>query len=152
LEKPSLERIFEGLKDHKALRALKISVSDGDDEEEEMFDSFFHPSSQTSLSHKRHLEVTDDFGEVYIDGDAMGEIYSFIRFCLGSAGILDEPLSQRSSLVTTALVEGASTDFRRNALLLTNHADFLHQLFQFADIDDIEVQETYHPPRRPVRK
>ncbi|GAX17925.1 hypothetical protein FisN_18Hu133 [Fistulifera solaris] len=143
-----LKELFDGVKDHEALRTLKISCPDGGDCEDVCGPSFIH--LRRLLSHKRNLAVVGDFGGVYTDGDLVDEIYSFNRFFMGSASIVDEALSRRSSLVTTALVESASYDFRLNALLLANHADILCELIQFVDSDVMEVQE--RPPRGPVRK
>ncbi len=143
-----LARLFEDVKYHEALRTLKISCPDGGDDEDVCGPSCIH--LRKLLSHKRNLAVLDDDGIPYTDGDIVDEIYSFNRFFMGSAGILNEEYLQRSSLATTALVESASYDFRRNALLLANHADILCQLIQFVDIDATEMQE--RPPRGPVRK
>jgi hypothetical protein len=121
--------IFDGLKEHPALHTLKISVDDPT--------KVFGPSSAyliQLLSHKRDLVVTDEYGLVYTDGAAVDELYALNRFYWGSADLVGDPSPLRPSLVSTALIEGASNDLRRTALILADHVDTLDGLVRFADL------------------
>lgn len=72
--------------------------------------------------------MTNEDGKIYSDGVIVDELYSLNRFYRGSMDLVVDPPSERSLLVVTALVERASYDFQRSSLLLSNHADVLHEL------------------------
>ena len=126
-----LETVFQGLKDHKGLRALTVDVDD---------DAFGPDYShlQKFLSDHRNITVMDENDNIYSDDEGViDELYSLNRFYSGSASLVVKPLSERTSLVSTALMEMASNDFQRSALLLSNHTDALYELVQYAQLDEL---------------
>ena len=86
------------------------------------------------LSHNKVITVTDEDGNIYSDGSSINQLYALNRLYCKSEGMLVEPLSERSSLVATALMECASKRFRHTAVLLSH---FLYDLAQLARIDDL---------------
>lgn len=118
-----LETLFEGLKHHKGLRTLKLTAED------EAFGEDFSYLREL-LSNNRNITVTDEDGRIYSDGASIDELYTLNRFYRGSADLLLPPSLARPSLVATALSESAAKNFQRSALLLSNHADVLHELVE----------------------
>jgi hypothetical protein len=117
---PHLRSLLHGLKDHKELRTLRISV---DDER-----AFGHQFTYLIdfLSHHRNITVVDLRGDPYSDGLLVEKIYSLNRFYRGSASLAVKPPLERPMLVAAALTESALNDFQRSALLLSNHLDALN--------------------------
>lgn len=116
--------ILKCLQDHKELRTLK-----------NIFDSAFGPDFiylRQLLSRNRNITVADEEGNTYSDDDLIDELYSLNRFYRGSANLRVQPPFERPLLVATAMVETASNDFQRSALLFADHGDALCELFQFA--------------------
>lgn len=140
-----LETLFEGLKNHKGRLTLKIDVSD----------EAFGPNYsylQNLLSHNRKLTVMDDCNDIYSDGVVIDTLYSLNRFYQGSEDFMGASTSERPSLVTTALKEIASNDFRRSALLLANHTDVLYELIQCANLDAPNRSRRVRRPRRATKR
>ena len=115
--------LLKGLKDHPALRILKINVP---------VSSFGHDYADLRqlLKDNRKIAVTNDEGTIYTDGCWIDEMYSLNRFFRGSAALSGGPASERPSMISTALVERASKDFRRSALLLNDQMDALKILLR----------------------
>lgn len=76
--------------------------------------------------------MTNDVGDVYSDGLLTDELFSLNRFLWGSSdpNPMTEPPSERP-------LKNASNDLQRSALFLSNHADVLHGLVQFARLDEL---------------
>jgi hypothetical protein len=130
-----VEKFFEGIKAHKALRTLRIAVNYGDDDEA------FGPTSsylRQLLSCNRNLTVTDGNEHVYTDGDFIDELYSLNRFYRGAADLVAYSQSDRILLVTIALLVHSSNNVQRSALLLSNHIDVLSELVLFAQLDEAD--------------
>jgi hypothetical protein len=127
---PHLATLFEGLKYHKGLRTLTVSVKD----------SAFGPQYsllRQFLSQNGNIRVIDDYGIIHTDGSTIDELYSLNRFYRGSSELMVASSLERSSLVATALLEVASKDFQRFALLMSNHIDVLYDFAHFADFDEL---------------
>lgn len=135
-----LGTLFEGLKDHKGLRTIKANVG------KDAFGPEFSYLRQL-LSHNRYITVTTVFGQIYSDGQSIDELYSLNRFYRGSVDLAVEPPPERPSLVATALVKTASTDFQRSALLLSNHVDALCDIVSLAKLDEFGGED---PPLQPI--
>jgi hypothetical protein len=123
---PHVGTLLEGLKDHNKLSTIKMNVD---------VESFGHDYSHIRklISHNKNIVVTSIHDYIYTDGSTIDDLYSINRFYRGSA---DLPLTLRPSLVATALTEIASNDFRRSALLLSQHVDVLHELVLFAKFEE----------------
>ena len=126
-----LTTILEGLKDHKGLCALRIDHTSAIESADPGFSHI-----RELILYNRFIDVTNGEGDFYTDGTSIDDIYALNRFYRGAVGLADDPPSERPLFVATALVEGASNDFRRSALLLSNHTDALVELVQFAQLDD----------------
>jgi hypothetical protein len=129
-----LKTLFNGLKYHQGLRCLRVYV-----ENDKAFDSNFSELVDF-LSHHRNIEVTDCHGTRFSDGLLVDALYSLNKFYRGSSDLVVAPLSEpeRNRLVTTALVEQASKDFQRSALLLSNHLDTLCGLVQLGQLAETD--------------
>jgi hypothetical protein len=126
--------ILKGLEGHSGLNTFRLSVQD----------SVLGPDYsylRELLSHSRGITVTDGNGRIYTDGLLVDELYSLNRFYRGSTDLVVEAPSEseRSLLVATALVERASRDFQRSALVLSDHVDALHELIRYSRV--IELHE-----------
>ena len=134
-----LETLFTGLKGHQGLRTLVLYV------DKSAFGPDYSHLRQFLSSGNRNTTVIDDDGAIYSDDDGViDELYSLNRFYRGSAGLVVKPLAERSSLVSTALMEIASDDFQRSALLLSNHTDALYELVQYSRLNELHAVES--PP------
>ncbi|GAX27733.1 hypothetical protein FisN_13Hu168 [Fistulifera solaris] len=134
---PHLSTLLYSLREHSGLSTLKVSAHNLNR------DSFYYEVRQL-LSHNRNIKVIDSSGKVFSDGSSIDELYSFNEFYRGSANLSSNPPpeSDRLSLVATALVKRASSDFRHTALLLSNHSDVLHGFVQLHFDDDHVDEET----------
>ena len=112
---PHVEPLLEGLAEHKALCTLKLGVRD-----DAFGPDFCH--LRRLLSRNRKIRVTNAQGLLYTDGASIDNLYALTRLYRGSVGLIGKPLLERSSLVATALMESASGDLQRCALLLSDHA------------------------------
>lgn len=79
------------------------------------------------LERNRRVQVVDTEGKRF-GNDGIRELYSLNHFYCGSADLKGEHQEIRSALVGRALVDRASNDFQRSALLLADHADILCEL------------------------
>ena len=128
-----MEKLCTVLKEHEGLTTLKINIRD----------SAFGPHLshlRDLLSHNRRITVMNEMGDVYTDGSAIDELYSLNRFYRNSARLAVGPTSERSPLVATALMNSTTANFQRSALLLSDHADALHELVQFARLDELDQE------------
>ena len=132
---PYLRTLFEGLKGHEGLCTFKVDVYD------ESFGLDLSDLRQF-LSKNRKITVTNEDGEIYSDGLLVDELYSLNRFYWGSAALVGVSLSEQPSLLATALLERASGDFQRCALLLSNHVDILNEFVQYVLLDEVFVKKT----------
>jgi hypothetical protein len=81
--------------------------------------------------------VTDESGRrKYSDGSAIDELYSLNHIYRGSANLSVEPPPERPSLMMTTLMKSASNNFRRSALLLSNHVNVLRELVELARLNE----------------
>lgn len=135
-------RLLEGLKDHKTLKTLRISLDDDDQDEAFGPDCWY---LQRFLSHNRNVDVTNTEGDIYADWCMADELYSLNLFYRGSKALVVDPLSERSSLVATALMESISNNFQRSALLMFDHVDALHELVQYAQLDELDEDDLPMP-------
>ena len=149
---PHVGTLLDGLKDHKGLCLLKLEV-----DEEAFGHEFVH--LRQLLSYNRNIEVVDELKCWYTDdGSMIGKLHGLNRIYRGSAGLVVMSLSVRSSLVATALLESAASDFQRSALVLSNHVDALFDLIQFARLDDVvapysqSAQNSRSNPRKKRKK
>ena len=146
-----LKKLFHCSREHKSITNFEVYVH----ENEKAFGPDYLYLRQL-LSHNRIITVTDEDGNILARRPFVYELYSFNRFYRGSAGLAVEPSSERPLLVATALVTSASYDFRRSALLLSNHIDALCELVEFARLDDLLEAEvptqSNHRGNRPKRR
>ena len=126
-----LSTIFEGITDHKTLRAFRVSV---DSEKEAFGPNLSH--LRELLTNNRDITETDHDGEIHSDGLLIDALYALNRFYRGSVKLGIEPPSERSSLIVTSLMKCASNTFQRSALLMSDHVDALCELVQFAPFED----------------
>ncbi len=139
-----VQRLLEGLKDHKRLRSLKISS----------YNYGFGPEYcylRQFLSHNRNITVFNGKNDIHSNGSLIDDIYSLNRFFRGSADLVVRSSSERTFLVVTALVESASRDLQRSALLLSNHVDALCELVQWAKLDERSEDESSTKLKRRAR-
>jgi hypothetical protein len=122
-----MKTFFDGLKDHKELRRLKLNVSK---------DAFGPDFSylREFLTYKRNVTVTTGFGRIHSDGSSIDKLYAFNRFYCGLASMVSAP--ERPILLGNVLMNSASNDFQRNALLLSNHSDVVHDFLQAVLLDE----------------
>ncbi|GAX27730.1 hypothetical protein FisN_13Hu172 [Fistulifera solaris] len=142
-----LEMLFEGIRNHKELRILKVVVG---------WDAFGPDYSflRQFISQNRHISVTDEDGKVHSDGKLVDELYSLNRFIRDSATLVAEQSSERPLLVAKALT--VLNSFQRTGLLLSNHTDALHELIQKVqndgnldrDVDNFSPNLTNPRPKR----
>jgi hypothetical protein len=132
---PHMETLCNGLRAHKGLRTLKVTVYDDN--------SSFGPEFtflRELLTENRNLTTTNENGLFYWGywqtRNIMKKIYSLNKFYRGSAGLAVEPTKERATLVATALLHRASNNFQRSALLLSDHVDVLYDLIPLARFDD----------------
>jgi hypothetical protein len=92
------------------------------------------------LACNRDIRVVNRSGEIYTDRCLIDKLYSLNRFLRASKGLAVEPALARGLLLPTALVEAASNDFQKSAVLLADHVDML---FEFIQVAQIEVEEAY---------
>jgi hypothetical protein len=109
----TLLKCFEG---HKELRIFGLVRDD------ESFGPDFLYLRQL-LSHNRSITVINPGGFDYTDDGSIDELYSLNRFFNGSANLVAEPLTERSSSAMTALMEMALKNFQRSSPLLYDHFD-----------------------------
>ncbi len=124
-----VQTLFDGLKDHPGLRVIKLNVCQ----------AAFGPNYmhlRKLLARNPNIIVTNENDDIYTDGSLVDELYAMHRFFHGSAELAIQPPLERVSLVGTALVEQASNDFCRSAILLSHHADALNELVQGAVSDE----------------
>ena len=144
---PHLPTIFEGLKDHPGLRNLGAHVHNKD--------LAFGPDYchlRQLLTRNRIIAVTNEFGDVYLDGNHIDKLYALNAFFRGSKVLSTEPPAKRSNLVATTLIKTASKNFKRSAFLLSNHADALCELVQFAKLDDLNADASSQSTRGTISK
>ncbi|GAX27729.1 hypothetical protein FisN_13Hu173 [Fistulifera solaris] len=125
---PNMEFLFQGLKEHKSLRTLKVT---------DHMMGYFGPDFyhlRRLLSQNRYITVTNEYGEIHTDGMHIDKLYALNRFYRGSLDLALTPLQDRSSLVATALAKSALANFHRTALLLADHTDTLYDLLYCARI------------------
>ena len=127
---PHVEMLLDSLQHHGELCTLKLEVR-----ADAFGPDFCH--LRRFLSSSRKITVTDREGRLHSDGASIDKLYALNRLYWGSAGLIGKPLSERSSLVATALMESASGDLRRCALLLSDHTDASHDLVLFARLDEL---------------
>ncbi|GAX27802.1 hypothetical protein FisN_13Hu091 [Fistulifera solaris] len=141
---PHMEILLEGLKDHKNLSTFIIDVYS-----ESLGPDYSH--LRKLISHNRNIVVINTSDTIYTDGSTIDDLYSINRFYRGSADLVIKPLTLRASLVATALTEIASNDFRRSALLLSQHVDALHEFVLFADLEERLGDSACSRPKRTMR-
>lgn len=124
--------IFEGLKDHKQHLTFKITETFGPD----------YSYLRNFLSRYRNITVAGGDGRIYSDRVSIHQIYALIRFYQESAGLLILPPLERLSLVATALGKPATNKFQRSALLLSDHTDTLCELVQFAELNELNGEDS----------
>ncbi|GAX18838.1 hypothetical protein FisN_26Hu140 [Fistulifera solaris] len=141
-----LETLLDGLKDHSALRTLKINGS---------YDAFGRDFSyiRNLISHNRSITVMDKDERIHGDRYGIPAIYSLNRFYCGSKALVVEPPSERAPLVATALLQKCRFSLKRSALLLSDNTDALLDLIQAVPLDECEeaLSTAYQVPKRPRR-
>jgi hypothetical protein len=110
-----LKTLFAGLKEHKELRTIGLMVGD----------EAFGP-------HYCYLREL-----LYTDGSTIKVLYSLNRFYRGSVNLVAESPKERASLVKTAFMKSAFSNFQRSALLSAHHVDVLCELVQDAQLDEL---------------
>jgi hypothetical protein len=113
--------IFEAMENHPKLRTFAANIIAGK--------TLNYTCLERLLSRNRNVSVFDEEGHRRItNGTTIDALYSFNRFFHGSAAVVKESPSFRPRLITVTLTESALGDFRRTALLLSDHADALCEL------------------------
>ncbi|GAX22401.1 hypothetical protein FisN_14Hu014 [Fistulifera solaris] len=128
---PHSATLLKAFKAHKELTEFALIVHD----EELSFGPDFIYLRQLLL-HDRKFTVVNPNGPNCFANDSIEDLYSLNHFYNGSANLVAEPLTERSSLVMTTLMEMASEDFQRSSLLLSDHVDVLCELVRFAGLND----------------
>ena len=134
---PHLRAIFEGVKNHPGLCTVAAYVYD----EKMVFGDHFSYLRQF-LAHNRYIRVTNAEGAIHTDGYFVDKLYELNAIYRGSKDLGIEPPPERPSLVTNALVTRASTNFQYSALLLSNHADALCEIVQFANVNGLDTADS----------
>lgn len=134
---PHLKNIFEGIVKHKGLRTLVLRRYPLEDPAYSWLEQL--------LSRNQDIAVLTPSGKKCSNGSSIDKLYLFNRFYHGSAKLVKESASLRPLLVATALLEGASENYKPTVLLLSNHVDILCEfidgvnLENFADSDSTQL-------------
>ncbi|GAX17675.1 hypothetical protein FisN_10Lu392 [Fistulifera solaris] len=140
---PHLQRIFQALEDHPALRTVVVQghtpqkYADDNQWEHEEFERMFRFDDawlERLLSRNRNLTVLNNSGDIYTNGSSIDKIYALNRFYHGSASLVQEFTTWRPLLLATALV--SSTSLQYTSLLLSDHTDLLCEFIQEIDTCD----------------
>ena len=123
-----LKNIFKCMEVHRGLRTFTVSDKPPD-----------YSYLEQLLSCNRNITVCGSFGRKLTNGPSIDKIYLLNRMYRGSAQLVMEPKSVRALLAAMVLVENASGNYQRTALLLSNHAD---ALCEFINEDELDVSQS----------
>ncbi len=128
---PELQRLFVVMEGHAGMRTFVLKTMIAED--------VLYPWLEQLLSRNRNIQVVDPSGKRISNGTTIDKLFALNRFYTGWIDLITEDSSSewKSLFVATALTEGASKDFQRSALLLSNHTDMLFDVVHVADLDGI---------------
>ena len=139
---PHLQDMFEAIEEHPGLRTLVVQRYPPVDADYSLL--------KRLLLGNRNIVVLDRAGERCSDGSSIDDLYALNPFYHGSKDLAKESSSLRTNLVATTLVESASENYQRTAVLLSSCEDVLFELVQnmIDDEDDVSqsVSEEAEPP------
>ena len=94
------------------------------------------------LNRNRRIQVIDYDTDRVTNGDEIDRMYAFNRFFLDSQSLMQSLLPLLPPLVAEALINSASCDFPRAAVLMANHPDALCELVHYLSLPSSEEHDS----------